>query len=282
LVRHIECILSDMNLHRRPRLGYFAFLVSFVAYAGSTNTGNPPTAEEFDQTQFSRSANISPYANPRVHLDVFVRPKIPDPDHPGQTLKFDSEFVVTRVDGQIESVRAVASGMDGFPTRTGHFSLRIPYWKGEPYPFTLSTLYENSSMYWGLNYSGGFWIHATPYYNELGHPASHGCVRLTSPSAMEMWDLVVNRYGGSADVNVIRSGSQLAIDTYGELGLSVEAVNAATTADIRDAHAVTTGEYLGYGHARIGQPLVFPNCGSVDCFDFFGRDRSGGSLPGHS
>lgn len=45
-------------------------------------------------------------------------------------------------------------------------------------------------MPWAIHYHGGHYIHATDKINELGKPASHGCVRLHPKNAKILFDLV--------------------------------------------------------------------------------------------
>jgi hypothetical protein len=53
---------------------------------------------------------------------------------------------------------------------------------------------------------------------------------------------------------------------------------ADVQSDLDDAHAITRGDYNGYGHARRGEALQFPLCKNVDCFRFFGRQKPAGAL----
>jgi len=59
------------------------------------------------------------------------------------------------------------------------------------FPWIRSRTYNNSQMYWGLWIKGGYFIHSTPHYNELGRPASMGCIRQSFPDAQELFKLIV-------------------------------------------------------------------------------------------
>lgn len=149
-----------------------------------------------------------------------------------------------------------------------------------PFPFKLSTTYKNSPMFWPLaidiKTSGGYpyWIHSTTHYNELGKPASMGCVRLSHPSAMELFDLAVNQVKGALAIRIYDSGSELAKKSILEKEKSQQITLASLKQqifdDILDAHAVSKKNYNGNGHARRGQKLVYPKCGAYDCFAAFG------------
>lgn len=61
------------------------------------------------------------------------------------------------------------------------------------YPWIRSKTYGNSQMYWGLWIKGGYFIHSTPHYGELGAPASMGCIRQSFPDAQELFKLIVEK-----------------------------------------------------------------------------------------
>ncbi len=57
-----------------------------------------------------------------------------------------------------------------------------------------SKKYDNSPMPNSIFFSGGNAIHGTYHIRSLGHPASHGCVRLLPEHAAELYALV-EKYG---------------------------------------------------------------------------------------
>jgi len=207
-------------------------------------------------------------ASYRVEVDVFKRPRNLD----DVTL----EFMTVKVDGIVQKAYIISTAKPGKYTIEGSFPANIERRRGrtqseyKPYPWRRSYTYNNSPMFWGLQLSGGYWTHSTTHYGELGRPASMGCVRMTFPSAMELWDLVVNDVGGSAIVRIHGSGSASATLAFRNLGVNSSWINEQIQADLADAHAVSTHEYTGVGHPRMGQILEFPSCEGVDCFDYFG------------
>ncbi|MBN9233803.1 MULTISPECIES: L,D-transpeptidase [Phyllobacteriaceae] len=53
-----------------------------------------------------------------------------------------------------------------------------------------SQKYDNSPMPWSVFYNGGFAVHGTNAVRQLGRPASHGCVRLSTANAATFYALV--------------------------------------------------------------------------------------------
>lgn len=210
----------------------------------------------------------------RLQVHVFVRP---------QGLGVPYEFGALELDGQVKNFFVLSSGRKGEPTVTGDFPLRFARVKNYPFPWLISEKYENSPMYWGLRIYKGYWIHSTTHYKTLGRPASMGCVRLTFPSAMEIWDQAVNYVRESSRITLYPSGSAKAADAYQRLkanaGLTDADVIALIEADLADAHAVSTHEYLGNGHWRRDPSRVldrfvkgyYPGCYDKSCFKLYGR-----------
>ena len=74
--------------------------------------------------------------------------------------------------------------------RDGYYSPR-----GSWRPFLLKKMhysrkYDNSPMPNSIFFLGGYAIHATYYVNQLGRPASHGCIRLHPQNAAKLYSLV--------------------------------------------------------------------------------------------
>ncbi len=78
---------------------------------------------------------------------------------------------------------------------------RRGYWTpdGVYHPYSLERMhysrkYHNSPMPWSVFFKGGFAIHGTYAIRRLGHPASHGCVRVHPRNARRLYHLI-RRYG---------------------------------------------------------------------------------------
>jgi len=82
----------------------------------------------------------------------------------------------------------VSTGREGYSTPRGIY---------QPYllkPMHYSSKYENAPMPNSIFFHGGYAIHATEAINNLGRPASHGCVRLHPQNARWLYH-IVKEYG---------------------------------------------------------------------------------------
>lgn len=82
----------------------------------------------------------------------------------------------------------VSTARPGYHTKTGCF--KNPHLELIHY----SKKYENSPMPHSMFFYGGFAIHGTLEEGRLGHPASHGCVRVSRADATRLYNLV-REYG---------------------------------------------------------------------------------------
>ena len=74
---------------------------------------------------------------------------------------------------------------------------RRGYWtpNGVFKPYSLERMhysrkYHNSPMPWSVFFKGGYAIHGTYSIGRLGHPASHGCVRVHPKNAKKIYHLI--------------------------------------------------------------------------------------------
>ncbi|MGA2044853.1 MAG: L,D-transpeptidase [Roseiarcus sp.] len=71
----------------------------------------------------------------------------------------------------------ISSGREGHLTPRGHFRpLRL-------FPIVYSSKYNHAPMPHSIFFHGQYAIHGTTAVGALGHPASHGCVRLAPANA---------------------------------------------------------------------------------------------------
>lgn len=150
------------------------------------------------------------------------------------------------------------------------------------FPWLRSESYNNSQMFWGLWIKGGYFIHSTPHYGELGRPASMGCIRQSFPDAMELYKLLVED-GLSGMIRIHAIGAKSAVSRLREVTSM-----SWLLAQLKDSAQKITDSKLHYGpeveilgHAwmlpETGTPsaTVWPSCGSfdhspIDCFKTFG------------
>ena len=101
------------------------------------------------------------------------------------------------VNGGPYAVWKVSTARPGYYTPRGSFRPRLL--KLMHY----SSKYENSPMPYSVFFYGGYAIHGTGYVRHLGSPASHGCIRLHTANAADLYYLI-KRYGrGSTRIRVV-------------------------------------------------------------------------------
>jgi lipoprotein-anchoring transpeptidase ErfK/SrfK len=88
--------------------------------------------------------------------------------------------------GVFGPVYAVSTGKRGFGTPSGTFRPNRLERKW------FSRKYYNSPMPYAIFFHKGYAIHGTNYLNQLGGPASHGCVRLHPRDAAALFAMVRN------------------------------------------------------------------------------------------
>jgi len=102
------------------------------------------------------------------------------------------------VDGAVRHVWTVSTARRGYATPVGSFTPvrleRVWY----------STIYDNAPMPYAVFFHHGFAVHGTGEIRALGHPASHGCVRLHPANARVLFELI--RAHGLANSRIVISG----------------------------------------------------------------------------
>ena len=92
----------------------------------------------------------------------------------------------------------VSTARSGYRTPTGNYS---PIRMHKTY---YSKKYHNSPMPYSIFFHGGYAIHGTNYVKSLGHPASHGCVRLHPSNAAQLFSLVKQYGAGNTRIVITR------------------------------------------------------------------------------
>lgn len=236
--------------------------------------------EGLEDLQGSRGVHLETGAANRVRILVQRKPK-----------GFDHEFALLMVNGRIERAFLVSTAIDGKDPILGVFRLAVPRVGGKAWPWRTSAKYHNSPMYWALQINGGYFIHSSPHYGNLGAPASMGCIRASLPDAMQLFDAVVNRSGNGTGTIILREGVDLDSDSaisrelstaLRDSGWSVEQLKEALESNRREIEAVSTGD-LEYSpgvpaeaHFRpfadqFEASRSFPLCNGTDCWKLYRR-----------
>ena len=107
------------------------------------------------------------------------------PSMASTTIVVDKRTQTMEVDSNGESYTwPVSTARKGYSTPSGSFrpqSLQVMHY---------SKKYHNSPMPHSIFFNGDVAIHGTPHIGSLGHPASHGCVRLHPTNAATLYELV--------------------------------------------------------------------------------------------
>lgn len=98
---------------------------------------------------------------------------------------------------------AVSTARSGYSTPRGHYAPtgleRMHY----------SKKYDDSPMPYSIFFRGGYAIHGTHATAALGRPASHGCVRLSTAHAKQLFEMV-QREGGEISITGTPPGARYA------------------------------------------------------------------------
>ncbi|MFY0615125.1 MAG: L,D-transpeptidase [Hyphomicrobiaceae bacterium] len=104
------------------------------------------------------------------------------------SIDISSQRMHVFVNGALRHSWKVSTGRGRYRTPTGSYRpqrmIRTYY----------SRKYNGSPMPHSIFFRGGYAIHGTNYYRQLGRRASHGCVRLSRGNAARLFSLV-RRYG---------------------------------------------------------------------------------------
>ena len=109
-------------------------------------------------------------------------------------ISIGSQTMQVSVDGRPLYVWPVSTARFGYVTPTGYYHpLRLERtW--------YSAIYNNAPMPYAIFFRGGFAIHGTYEVGSLGHPASHGCVRLPTYAAATLFSLVESHGYGATSI----------------------------------------------------------------------------------
>jgi lipoprotein-anchoring transpeptidase ErfK/SrfK len=87
-------------------------------------------------------------------------------------------------DGEPYANWAISSGKAGYSTPIGTYRPTVMQ------RMHRSSKYNNAPMPYSIFFRGGYAIHGTSATGRLGRRASHGCIRLSTPNAATLYNLV--------------------------------------------------------------------------------------------
>ncbi|MFS8039267.1 L,D-transpeptidase [Xanthobacter sp. AM11] len=117
--------------------------------------------------------------------------------------------VVARVDLSSQRMTVTVNGIPQYSwpvstARRGYVTPTGAYRPQRLYRSYFSRKYYNSPMPYSIFYSGGYAIHGSYAVNQLGSPASHGCIRLHPGNAATLYSLVQTYGRGNTVILITR------------------------------------------------------------------------------
>ena len=157
----------------------FSVALSIAGFAFGLSTADGEAAVHHHK----KHHHIRHHANPHYKKPhVALRPVVEAHIH------IASQYMSVDVNGARYAEWAVSTARSGYSTPQGSFhATRLAR-------VYFSKKYDNSPMPNSVFFYGGNAIHGTYHVRALGHPASHGCVRLLPQHAAELYAMV-EHYG---------------------------------------------------------------------------------------
>jgi hypothetical protein len=145
------------------------------------------------------------------------------------------------VDGAETNRWPVSTGRRGFETPSGSFRpIRLErHW--------YSRKYDRTPMPWSMFFYRGYAIHGTLEASNLGHAASHGCVRLRPDHAAALFVLMRRQGLGRTKVVIING----ALPALPGASPGADAMPEAATEQVTDAGDETSHELAAKAHASV-------------------------------
>jgi lipoprotein-anchoring transpeptidase ErfK/SrfK len=125
----------------------------------------------------------TPTETPTPVPTPIIRTDVPDGDR-WITVDLSDQWLVA-YQGEVPVFEgAVSTGMEGWHTLPGEFSVYLKYeetrMRGEDY--------DTPDVPWTMYYSGDFAIHGAYWHQSFGTPVSHGCVNLPVDQAQALYE----------------------------------------------------------------------------------------------
>ena len=114
--------------------------------------------------------------------------------------------VVAKIDLSQQRMKVYVNGVakHSWPVSTARRGYRTPigtFRPGRMHVRYFSKKYNKSPMPWSVFFHGGYAIHGTNALKSLGHPASHGCIRLHPENARLLFTLI--KANGKANARIV-------------------------------------------------------------------------------
>jgi lipoprotein-anchoring transpeptidase ErfK/SrfK len=122
---------------------------------------------------------------PNTNENAVTTPKpIKKPERLVAKVSLKKQFMTISLDGEMIYKWVVSTGKKDFETPPGSYTGQRKYtmWR--------SRTYDNAPMPFAVFFFDGYAVHGTTALRALGTPASHGCVRVTTPNAKIFYELV--------------------------------------------------------------------------------------------
>lgn len=124
-------------------------------------------------------------------------------------LSMASAAVVARIDLSSQRMTVSVNGIPYYSwpvstARRGYVTPTGTYRPQRMYRKYFSKKYYNSPMPYSIFFRGGYAIHGSYAVNQLGSPASHGCIRLAPSNAATLYSLVQSHGAGNTVIVITR------------------------------------------------------------------------------
>ncbi|MBN8648064.1 MAG: L,D-transpeptidase [Caulobacterales bacterium] len=137
------------------------------------------------------SNQVAPVETPPIATNPTPKPPTPKITKPARgterliaKVSIKKQTILISLDNELIYKWSVSTGKKGFETPPGYYNGQRKYvlWR--------SRTYDNAPMPFAVFFYEGYAVHGTTALSQLGKPASHGCVRVTTPNAKTFYDLV--------------------------------------------------------------------------------------------
>lgn len=171
------------------KIGFAAFAVLLGAIAGAqaaeTTTAKPTEVASLEPAKSAVQSSTPAEASKPAKA---VKRKVAPRSTLEVRINLSTQQMAVREHGKTLYTWKISSGRAGYITPRGRFR---PKWASKMW---YSRKYDGAPMPYAVFFNGGIATHGTAAVSRLGRPASHGCIRLRTPNARRLYQLV-HRHG---------------------------------------------------------------------------------------